>query len=395
MTRPLDGIRVIDFSQIYAGPYATLLLAYLGADVIKIEPPGRGENLRRPDPQTGATNYGFLMLNAEKRSVTLNLKHPRGRELALKLLEGADILIENFGAGAMESYGLGYEQIAERFPRLIYASGKGYSSESRWARLGAFDNSVQAASGFIDITGFAEQRVKTSATTIDMGTGSHLVTGILAALLQRGKTGRGQKVDIAMLDVAVPPLTSALANIFAGRKFRRLGNRHWGTCPTDIYPSRDGDVLIFCNSDAKFKTLARLCGRPELADDPRCATPGSRIRIADELDQVITAWTRTLTRDEIISALIEADIPCAPVRAIEEVAADPELRRRGLLIDSEYPNQGTITVLGMPIRMSQAPAPDPRDVRRPPQLGEHTTEVLAALGLDASEITRLHDDGVI
>src|SRR5271167_3095251 len=208
MSLPLDGIRVIDLGQVYAAPYCTLQLAAMGADVVKIEPPVTGEVLRRPELPPGGGGYSFLMLNANKRSVTINLKDRRGQEIVLKLLEEADVLVENYLDGVMESFGLGYEQIAPRFPRLIYASGKGYGSNSRWARLGSMDNTIQASSGFISITGFADRGVKTSATFIDMGTGSHLVSGILAALLQRGRTGRGQKVEVAMpvLPTSILPL---------------------------------------------------------------------------------------------------------------------------------------------------------------------------------------------
>jgi len=395
MTLPLDGIRIIDLGQIYAAPYCTLQLAYMGADVIKIEPPGQGELLRRPEVSPGGVNYSFLMLNAHKRSVTLNLKHPRGREIILDLLKDADVLVENYLDGVMESFGLGYEQIAPRFPRLIYASGKGYGSNSRWAKLGAMDNTVQAASGFIDLTGFADRGVKTSATFIDMGTGSHLVSGILAALIHRAKTGRGQKVEVAMLDVAIPALTSVLAIVLQGRKFRRLGNRHWGACPTNVYPARDGEMLIFCVTEEHWRILAKRMGREELLADPRYATTGARLRIADEVDAIVGEWTRTHGREELIQLLLDAGVPCAPVRTVDEVIADPESATREMLIDGEYPTRGPIKFVGTPVKLSDAPAPSARTLRRAPALGEHTAEVLAGLGLGAAELERLRADSVI
>ncbi|HKN01628.1 MAG TPA: CoA transferase [Candidatus Binataceae bacterium] len=396
MTLPLDGIRVIDFGQVYAAPYCTMQLAYMGADVIKIEPPGIGDVLRRPDLPPGGAGYSFLMLNAQKRSVTLNLKHKRAQEIALKLLEDADVLVENYLDGVMESFGLGYEQIAPRFPRLIYASGKGYGSNSRWARLGSMDNTIQASSGFISITGFADRGgVKTSATFIDMGTGSHLVSGILAALLQRGRTGRGQKIEVAMIDVAIPALTSAVAPTLQGLKFKRLGNRHWGACPANVYPARDGEILIFCLTEAHWRTIARLIGREDLISDPRCASHGTRLRIADELDGIIADWTRSHARDEMIQILIEAGVPCAPVRQLEEVVSDPETAMRGTLIESEFPNRGPIRVAGSPIKLSEAPQPKPESLRRPPTLGEHTEEVLASVGIDSAELKRLRAEGIV
>jgi CoA:oxalate CoA-transferase len=394
MTLPLDNIRVIDLGQVYSAPYCTLQLAAMGADIIKIEPPGTGEVLRRPDPSPGGVNYSFLMLNANKRSVTINLKDRRGQEIVLKLLEDADVLVENYLGGVMESFGLGYEQIASRFPRLIYASGKGYGSGSRYAKLGSMDNTIQASSGFISITGFPEQPVKTSATFIDMGTGSHLVSGILAALIHRGKTGRGQHVEVAMLDVAIPALTSAIAPALQGMKFKRLGNRHWGACPTNIYPTGNGEILIFCLTEPHWRTLAKLMRREELIADPRCKNHGTRLKIADELDGIVADWTRGQQRDAIVQILIEAGIPCAPVRSVEEVIADPELAERRTLIDSDYPSRGAIKVAGTPIKLSDAPDSS-RPMRRPPALGEHNAEVLGSIGIVADELESLKRDGVV
>ena len=395
MTLPLDGIRVIDFGQVYAAPYCTMQLAYMGADVIKIEPPKIGDVLRRPDLPPGGAGYSFLMLNAQKRSVTLNLKDRRAQEIALKLIAEADVLVENYLDGVMESFGLGYAQIKDRFPRLIYACGKGYGSNSRWAKLGSMDNTIQASSGFISITGFPDRGVKTSGTFIDMGTGSHLVSGILAALIQRGRTGRGQKVEVAMIDVAVPALTSAVAPTLQGLKFKRLGNRHWGACPTNIYPARDGEILIFCLTEAHWRTIAKLIGHEELISDPRCASHATRLRIADELDGLMGDWTRNHARDEMIEILIKLGVPCAPVRQLDEVVADPEMAMRGTLVESEFPTRGQIHVAGSPIKLSDAPQPKPGELRRPPELGEHTREVLTSIGVGADEFERLRTDGVV
>ncbi|HVA80844.1 MAG TPA: CoA transferase [Candidatus Binataceae bacterium] len=394
MTLPLDGIRVIDFGQVYAAPYCTMQLAYLGAEVIKIEPPVTGEVARRPD-SPGGVGYAFLMLNAHKKSVTLNLKKKRAQEIALELLADADVMVENYLAGVMASFGLAYEQIKDRFPRLIYASGKGYGSGSRWAKLGSLDNTIQASSGFISVTGFPDAKVKTSATFIDMGTGSHLVSGILAALIHRGKTGRGQKVEVAMLDVAIAALTSATAPALQGVKFKRLGNRHWGACPTNIYPTRDGEILIFCLTEAHWRTIAKLMGHEELLADPRYANHGTRVRIADEVDGLVSAWTAGQDRDALIVTLIETGVPCAAVRDVDEMIADPETAMRGMLVESNYPSRGPVRVSGSPVKLSAAPQPEGAGLRRPPELGEHTAEVLESIGIDAPEIARLRADGTI
>jgi CoA:oxalate CoA-transferase len=393
MSLPLEGIRVIDFGQIYAVPYCTLQLAAMGAEVIKIEPPKTGEMLRRPD-LPGGVNYSFLMLNPNKKSVTLNLKHPSAREIVFKLFEDADVVVENYLDGVMESFGLGYDEIARRFPRLIYASGKGYGSASRFAKLGSMDNTIQASSGFISITGFPDRGVKTSATFIDMGTGSHLTSGILAALIDRGKTGKGQKVEVAMLDVAIPALTSVLAPVIQGRKFKRLGNRHWGVCPTNIYPASDGEVLIMVLTEAHWRALAKLMGHEELIGKPEYRDHGTRMAVADHLDEILSGWTKPQRRDDIIEALIEAGIPCAPVREVEEVIADPEVTERGTLVDSTYPTRGDIKVAGSPVKLS-AITPEEMPRVRPPELGEHTEEVLTSIGFSPERIAQFRVEGAI
>ncbi|HVN30316.1 MAG TPA: CoA transferase [Candidatus Binataceae bacterium] len=393
MSLPLEGIRVIDFGQIYAAPYCTLQLAAMGAEIIKIEPPKTGEMLRLPNLPGGA-NYSFLMLNPNKKSVTLNLKHPDAREIVFKLLEGADVIVENYLDGVMESFGLGYDTIAARFPRIIYASGKGYGAGSRFAKLGSMDNTIQASSGFISVTGFPDHGVKTSATFIDMGTGSHLVSGILAALIHRGKTGKGQKIEVAMLDVAIPALTSILAPVLQGRKFKRLGNRHWGVCPTNIYPASDGEVLIMVLTEAHWRVFAKLMGHDELLTNPEYKDHGVRMNHADELDELIVAWTRPQRRDDIIRIVMEAGIPCAPVREVDEVVADPEVAARGTLIDSTFPKRGDVRVVGSPIKMS-AITREETPQQRPPDLGEHTEEVLASIGISRERIAQLRAEGAI
>ncbi|HXZ88128.1 MAG TPA: CoA transferase [Candidatus Binataceae bacterium] len=393
MEKPLEGIRVIDLGQIFAAPYSTLQLAYLGAEVIKIEPPGAGEYLRRPDASPGGVSYSFLMLNANKKSVTLNLKHPRGREILLELLAASDILVENYSTGVMESLGLGYEDLRDRFPRLIYASGKGYGSDGRWARLGAMDSTVQAASGFISVTGFTDgPGTRTPATFIDMGTGSHLTSAILAAIIQRGRTGRGQKVEVSMFDMCIPSMAGLIANELEGKPYKRMGNRHRNACPSNIYSAADGDVLIFCLSESHWCTVARLMRREDLLDSDRFRDHVARFAIADEVDAIITTWTRAHRRDELVEILLEHGVPCAPVRSVAEVVADPEVEARRMLIDSEYATRGEIRVFGSPLKLSAAADTPPAP---PPTLGQHTAEVLASIGIEAAALARLRDDGVI
>jgi crotonobetainyl-CoA:carnitine CoA-transferase CaiB-like acyl-CoA transferase len=395
MALPLEGIRVIDLGQIFAAPYCTLQLGYMGADIIKIEPPRSGEMLRRPELSPGGVNYAFLMLNVNKKSVTLNLKHPRGREILMRLLEDADVLVENYSTGVMETLGLGYAALQARFPRLVYASAKGYGSDGPWAKLGAMDSTIQAASGFISVTGYEDgPGTRTPTTFIDMGTGSHLVSGILAALIQRGRTGRGQQVEVAMLDMSIPSMSGLIANELEGKPYTRMGNRHRAACPSNVYQTADGEILIFCVSEAHWRTVARLMRREDLQHSSRYKDHAARFAIADEVDALVTEWTRVHRRDELVQILIEHRVPCAPVRTVAELVADPETKRRRMLLDSQFPTRGPIQVMGSPIKLSEggnAQAP----LMPPPALGRHTAEVLAAIGIETHELEHLRAQGVV
>jgi CoA:oxalate CoA-transferase len=393
MGLPLEGVRVIELAQIYAGPYCGLQLAHFGAEVIKIEPPGQGEFLRMRPPMTRGANSNFLMLNPGKKSVALNLKDRRGRDLLLRLLETADVLIENYAPGALERLGLGYDDLAVRFPRLIYASCKGYGSDSRWAQLGAMDFTVQAAAGIIDMTGYADRPgVRATAALIDTSTGMHLVAGILAKLIERGRTGSGGRIAVAMLDVCIPAVNGMILAAMEGRTLPRLGNRHPAACPSNTYQAADGQILIYCLTEDHWRRLAVLMERAELLDDTRYRDHLSRYAIIDEVDGIVGQWAAERTREELVEVLIANGIPCAPVRTIAEVAADPELSRRGLVRDGEFDGQ-SIKVLGSAIKLTGLDADE--GSTRVSQLGQQTDEVLGALGIIETELETLRRDGVI
>jgi CoA:oxalate CoA-transferase len=394
MSLPLEGYRVIELSQIYAGPYCGLQLAHFGADVIKIEPPGTGELLRKRPPAKHGTNYGFLMLNAGKKSVSLNLKDSRGRDILFRMLADADVILENYAPGAMERLGLGYEELAARFPRLVYASSKGYGPDSRFAQLGAMDFTIQAASGIISMTGYADRPgVRVTAALIDTSTGMHLAAGILAALLERERTGRGRKVEVAMLDICMPAINGALGVVQDGYKVRRLGNRHPTTCPCNTYPCADGEIWIYCLTEANWHQLARLMSHEELIAHPDYKDHQSRYKLVDRLDAVVGEWTSTYKRDDLVALLLANSIPCAPVREVDEVAADPELRERHVMRNGNIGEHDDIKVLGSAIKMSGLRGDEvPPHV---PDLGEHTAEVLEGLGISPDEVETLRRDGVI
>ncbi|HLW71693.1 MAG TPA: CoA transferase [Candidatus Binataceae bacterium] len=394
MSRPLEGLRVIEVAQIYAGPYCGLQLAHFGAEVIKIEPPGEGEFLRMRPPNAHGANAGFLMLNPGKKSVTLNLKAPRGRELLLRLLAGADVLVENYAAGVLERLGFSYDDLAARFPRLIYASCKGYGADSRWANLGAMDFTVQAASGIIDMTGYADRPgVRATAALIDTSAGMHLVAGIMAALIERGRSSRGRKVEVAMLDVCVPAVNGMIASALDGNPLPRLANRHPSACPSNTYAAADGEILIYCLTEDHWRRFARLMDRADLLDEPRYCDHQGRYQIIDEVDELVGAWVAPRKRDELVDLLIEHGIPCAPVRTITEVATDEELKLRGLLRIGEFAGHGEVNVLGSAIKLSGEAGAS--DKLRVPALGEDTDDILTELGVARVEILELRRDGVI
>ena len=394
MSLPLQGYRVIELAQIYAGPYCALQLAHFGAEVIKIEPPGTGELLRQRPPAKHGTNYGFLMLNAGKKSVSLNLKDARGRDILFRMLADADVILENYAPGALERLGLGYDELSARFPRLVYASSKGYGPDSRFAQLGAMDFTIQAASGIISMTGYADRPgVRVTAALIDTSTGMHLAAGILAALLERERTGRGRKVEVAMLDICMPAINGALGVVQDGYKVRRLGNRHPTTCPCNTYPCADGEIWIYCLSEAHWQELARLMKREELIVHPDYKDHQTRYKSVDAVDAMVGEWSSTFKRDDLVALLLAHNIPCAPVREIEEVAADPELADRHVVRDGTIGDHDDIKVLGSAIKMSGLRGDEiPPHV---PDLGEHTDEVLQRLGISADELDALRRAGVI
>ncbi len=395
MSLPLEGIRVIELAQIIAGPYCAHQLGLFGAEVIKVEPPGTGEFLRQRPPAPAGVNSSWMMFNPGKKSITLNLKHPRGLKLVMRLLEDADVLVENYAPGALENLGLGYEHLAPRFPRLVYASSKGYAPDSRWGSLGAMDFTVQAAAGIVSMTGYADRPgVRATAAMVDTSTGMHLAAGVLAALFERERTGRGRKVEVAMLDICMPAVSGAIvASLEARKASPRLANRHPSACPCNTYPAADGEILIYCLTEAHWRQFARLIGRPDLADDPRYRDHQKRYSIIDEVDQLVAQWTKGRGRDEMVEILIANDIPCAPVRTIDEVANDPDLERRKLIRTANYPDRGEVKVLGSAIKLSGTTGEETS--ARPPALGEHTAEVLGRIGISSRELEDLRKEGAV
>ena len=394
---PLDGIVVLDLGQIYNAPYATLLLALAGANVIKVEP-RTGENLRGRTATPGA-GAPFVMLNSNKRGITLNLRDSRGRDLLARMADRADVLVENFRPDVMDRLDLGAEVLRERNPRLIYASGSGFGRSGPYRDYAAMDLTVQAMSGTMSITGFPDQPpVKAGPAICDFAGGIHLYGAIMTALFERERTGRGQVVEAAMFESVYPSLMSSLGLYFADPDHAvplRTGNRHAGLAeaPYNVYPASDGHVAIICVTDAHWQALARLAGHPELAEHPDYATRRARVMRMDRIDELVSEYTGQLERDRLCEVLREHRVPCAPVRDIAEVVADPHLRERGMLQELEHPELGMVTVPHSPLRYE---AHDRMPLVPSPQLGEHNESVFCDwLGLSRDELEELTQAEVV
>ena len=399
--KALEGIRVIDFTHDQAGPACTQMLAWLGADVIKIERPGVGDRARGlyPGPTPNPESYFFLLLNNNKRSTVIDLKSEEGMAIARKMVEKADVVTENLGPGAMDRLGLTWENVHQLNPRAVYASVKGFGSYGPYADYKCFEMVAQAMSGVMSVTGYPDTPMVTGANVGDSGTGMHLAIAILGALMQRERTGKGQRVEVAMQEAALNLTRTKYAyTLTTGQPHPRTGNRSASGNFTDLYRCA-GDkptdcVYLFLASDnpEAFKALAKITGRPDLLTDARFNTPQARIHHYDEMGEAITAWTRQHDKRSVMQTLSAAGIACGMVLDTTEVLADPHLRERGTVFDIDHPTRGRMSMIGCPLRLSDSPVEN----RRAPMLGEHTGEVLQELfGYTAEDIARLRRDKVI
>jgi formyl-CoA transferase len=393
--RVLDGVTVLELGQIYNVPYCALLLANLGAQVIKIEPL-TGEPARHRAGGQDATP--FVMLNSGKRGVCLNLKTTRGKELFLALAAQADVVVENYRAGTLDRLGLSFEALHATNPRLILASGRGFSRKGPHASLAAMDLTVQAMTGVMAATGFSDQPpVKAGPAIADFLGGVHLLAAILAALLQRERTGLGQRVEVAMQDAMLPPLASNLSALIdsEGALPERTGNRHGGLalCPYNTYSAQDGWVAVFCATDRQWLSLCDVLERADLRSDPALQTNPGRARRMAELDGLVGEWTSMRTRQECLRLLGQAGIPAAPVLALHEVLQDEQIAASGMLRSVQHPRRGAMRVFSSPLNLQDSPLPE---LDTAPALGEHTRAVLGEkLSLSDAELDDLQSEGVI
>lgn len=390
MIYPLEGLTIIDLSQIYNGPYATYLLALGGADVTKIEPPG-GESLRRRAVVGGAA-LPFAMLNGCKRSIVLNLKVEAGKEALRALIATADVIVENFAPGVMDRLGVGADALMALNPRLIYASSSGFGRDGPYRSYPAMDLTVQAMSGVMHTTGFSDRPpVKAGPAVADFFAGTHLYGAIMTALFERERTGVARRVEVTMQDAVYASLSSSLGLHWGSQGQEdvpppRTGNRHAGLAesPYNVYPTAEGYIAIICVGEVHWRSLTRLMDAEALADDPRFATLKERVAHMDLIDATVSEWTSRHTTAALFEKLMIAHIPCAPVRTLDEVMNDENMHARGSLARINHPEFGPIVVQQSPFCFDGVP----RVPLHPSQpLGAETTAVLRGrLGLDDAGI---------
>lgn len=384
------GLRVLDLTRVMSGPFCTAMLADLGAEIIKVELPGSGDDSRYFAPHVNGESTYFALLNRGKRSITINMKSREGIGLIRDLAKKADILVENFRPGVMERLGLGYDVLKTDNPRLIYASISGFGQQGPLADLPAFDLVIQAMSGLMSVTGEAGGRATAVGESVaDVATGMFAAWGIAAALYDRERTGVGRRLEVAMLDSVFSMLLTNLSRrLFTDQPTRRVGNRHPETYPVDSFTTKDGDIVLVGFSEGIVKRIFEAIGRPELSADPRFKTNRDRNTHEAELRAILADWAGRLTRDEALNALRTADVPAAPVWTLDDVVSSEHVAERQLLIPGKNAKLGDIRFAPQPVRFAENSAPP--QTMRAPTLGEDTDAILRdELGLDDGRIAAL------
>ncbi len=391
MSAPLEGLRVVDLTRYLAGPFCTMLLADYGADVVKVE--AREGREFRP-AGAGRDTYFFLSANRGKRSVTLDLRKPAGRDVLLRLLEGADVLVENFRPGVMERLGLGAEALLERFPRLVYCGISGFGRTGPYAERPGFDQIAQGMSGFMSLTGTEESGPTRAGIAIsDLLGGLFAAHGIQLALLARERSGRGQLVDTSLLEATIGVLTWGAGMLFeSGRDPAPAGQHHPLSSPYGRFRARDGYLNLAAGSDAMWEKVAATLERPAWLEDERFRDVIGRVRHRDALTAEIEAALAHADVAEWVERFNAAGVPCGPVLSVARVFEDPHVLARGMLAELPHPEIGTFKTTGLPVKLSETPG---RIERRPPLHGEHTAEVLREAGYDAAAIEGLRAQEVI
>lgn len=407
MSGALSHIKVLDLSRVLAGPWATQMLADLGAEVIKVERPGVGDDTRGWGPPFLSDRDGqatrdaayYLCTNRNKKSVTIDITTKEGQRLVRELAARADVLVENYKVGGLSQYGLDYASLKGEFPHLVYCSITGFGQTGPYAPRAGYDFLVQAMGGMMSVTGRADSEegggpIKVGVAVTDLFTGLYASNAILAALAHRERSGQGQHIDLALLDVQVATMANQAMNyLYSGKSPGRLGNAHPNVVPYQDFPTADGNVIIAVGNDGQFARLAAAIGQPELATDPRFSTNLARVGHRAELIRMLRQQTIKRSTVEWVHALEAVDVPCGPINDIAHVFEDPQVLARGMKIEADHPIAGRIPLVANPIRLSETPV-EYRNA--PPTLGQHTAEVLGdVLGYDAAGIAALGERKVI
>lgn len=395
MDKPLSGLKVIDLSRFIAGPYCTMKLGDMGAEVIKVETPGKGDDSRELGPPflEGESAY-YLSFNRNKKSITLNMREEQAKEILQQLIADADIFVENFRIGVTEKMGLTYEDVRKIKEDIIYCSITGYGHNSPYREKPSFDVMVQGEAGLMSITGFPDGPPQRLGVAIaDILGGFHAVEGILLALLVKNKTGKGQFIDVSLMDSIIAILTYQAGNYLAtGKTPQRVGNRHPMITPYESFETADGYVIFAVGNQRLWESFVKALGREELNSDSRFADMQSRNQNPVELKAIIEGITRQQKTEKWVAVMEEAGVPCGRIRTIDQVLTDPHVAVREMVVEKEHPLAGPIKLIGVPTKLSLTPG----DVTLPPPtLGQHTEEILTTLGYSKNEITEMQEKGII
>ncbi|WP_117017195.1 CaiB/BaiF CoA transferase family protein [Aeribacillus pallidus] len=391
----LEGVKVLDLTRVLAGPYCTMILADLGADVIKVEAPGGSDETRfwGPPFQNGVSAY-YLCANRNKRSITVNLKSEEGREIIRILAKEADVLIHNFKTGSMEKWQLDYDSLQKINSRLVYCSITGFGETGPYRYLPGYDFIIQGMSGLMSITGSEESGpMKIGVAMVDILTGLYSVISIEAALLERGRSGKGQKIDLSLMDTAVSSLANVASNyLISGKVPRRLGNDHPNIVPYSKFKALDGDIIIAVGNNRQFATLCEVMGLSEMAMDARFCTNVARMENKLELTRILEYQLQLKTVNEWIKLFSEKNIPCGPIHTIDQVFEHPQVLARDMVVQVEHPEAGMVKLVGSPVKLSRT---NKKIERHPPMAGEHTWEILQEAGFSFEEITYFKENNII